>query len=108
MAYLTPYTEKGKTLHGELRGGLKIIQDLAESDRSNAGWQRDVGVSLAKVGVVAELSGELLEAQVQYTAGMGILEPLVVLDPTNAMWRRDLEQFRARLAGLPSGENVNV
>ena len=41
---------------------LKIRQTLAEQDKTNSGWQRDLSVSYEKVGNVLVARGKLQEA----------------------------------------------
>jgi hypothetical protein len=54
---------------GDLAGALKSYRDslaiaerLAKSDPGNAGWQRDLSVSYAKLGSTFRLAGEKAKA----------------------------------------------
>jgi hypothetical protein len=48
------------------RDTLVIIDRLARSDPSNAGWQRDLAVTLGEVGEVLEAQGNLPKALKSY------------------------------------------
>ena len=60
---------------GDLPGALasyeaskQIMEQLAERDPGNAGWQRDVSVSLDRVGDVQVAQGDLPGALASYEA----------------------------------------
>jgi tetratricopeptide (TPR) repeat protein len=72
------------------RASLEIAARLAASDRSNAGWQRDLAVSHNRVGDVQVPQSELDEVLGSYRAALEISERLVTLDPSNAGWQDDL------------------
>jgi tetratricopeptide (TPR) repeat protein len=69
---------------------LKIRQILAEQDKTNTGWQRDLSVSYAKVGEVLEAQGKLTEALDAYQQYLTILKRLAEQDKTNTGCQRDL------------------
>ena len=48
--------------------GLKIRERLAASDPANAAWQRDLSVSLNKLGDLAVAQGDLPAAARHFTA----------------------------------------
>ena len=72
------------------RDSLAIMERLAQSDPSNAGWQRDLSVSYDKVGDVQEAQGDLEAALKSYRDGLAIKRTLAQSDPGNAAWQRDL------------------
>jgi tetratricopeptide (TPR) repeat protein len=72
------------------RGGLAIVDHLAESDLGNAGRQRDLSLSYSKVGDVLVAQGNLAEALKSYRDGLAIADRLATADPGNADWQRDL------------------
>ena len=66
---------------------LKIQQTLAEQDKTNSGWQRDLSVSYNKVGDVLVAQGKLQEALDAYQQKLTIDKKLASQDPTNAVWQ---------------------
>ncbi len=66
------------------------IQRLAESDPGNAVWQRDLSVSLDKLGNLAVAQGNLPEAQRLFADSLRIRQRLAESDPGNAASQRDL------------------
>ena len=82
---------------GDLAGALEVLprqprdrRPLAASDPGNAGWQRDLSVSLNKVGDVLVAQGDLAGALKSYRDGLAIADRLAKSDPGNAGWQRDL------------------
>ena len=82
---------------------LAIRRKLAAADPGNAGWQRDVSVSLNKVGDVRLAAGDRAGALAAYEESLAIRRKLAAADPGNAGWQRDvsvsLDQGRRRAAG---------
>ena len=70
--------------------GLTIARDLAARDPGNAGWARDVSVSLDRVGDVRRDQGDLPGALAAYDEGLTIRRDLAARDPGNAGWARDV------------------
>ena len=81
----------------------KIAEKLAAGDPTNAEWQRDLSVSLEKLGNVQLTQGDLATARREFTAALVIAERLTKLDPTNATWRNDAARLRDQLRRLPPG-----
>jgi eukaryotic-like serine/threonine-protein kinase len=75
-----------------------LANRLAQSDPSNAGWQRDLSVSYEKVGDVQLAQGELAGALQSYRGSLMIRERLARFDPGNAAWQRDLAVSYSKLA----------
>ena len=75
-------------------------RDLAARDPGNAGWARDVSVSLDRVGDVRVAQGDLAGALAAYEESLTIARDLAARDPGNTGWARDvsvgLEQGRRR------------
>ncbi|MFZ4809633.1 MAG: ATP-binding protein, partial [Hyphomicrobiaceae bacterium] len=71
---------------------------LAQSDPSNAGWQRDLSESLDNIGDVLRAQGNLGEALASYRAGNAIFDRLAQSDPSNTDWQVDLAVSHAMLA----------
>jgi hypothetical protein len=90
------------------RDSLAIAERLAQSDPDNAGWQRDLSVSHAKLALClkdADPSGAIESLE----NGHAIMMRLLMLSPDNAIWRRDAAWFEGQLRamkrqGLPSGD----
>ena len=78
--------------------GLNDRQTLAEQDKSNAGWQRDLSVSYEKVGDVLVAQGDLAGALKNYRDEFAITEKLASQDPTNAAWQNNAAWSRYRVA----------
>jgi hypothetical protein len=70
---------------------------LAAADPANAGWQRDLFISYAKLGLLEESQGNPLAARDWYGKAEPIIRRLGGLDPTNATWQHDLAWLEDRL-----------
>jgi tetratricopeptide (TPR) repeat protein len=70
----------------------------SETDPGNAGWQRDLSVSLIKIADVQLAHGDLAGALNSYQDSLAIREQLAKSDPGNAEWQRDLAVSFVRLA----------
>lgn len=77
---------------GDLRGALvsygaslAAIESLAKSNPANAGWQRDLSVTLNRLGDVQLAQGDLR---------------LTSLAPDNARWKQSLAWFTNQIAEL--------
>jgi hypothetical protein len=82
------------------RDGLAIRDRLAQADPGNAGWQRDLSVSYAKLADVSKRNGEAATALDMLQQGRAIMVRLTTLSPDNAVWRRDLAWFDGQIAEL--------
>ena len=96
-----------RVAQGDLAGALKsyranfaIIDRLAKSDPGNAGWQRDLSVSYAKLADAYRKSNETEKAREALTSGRAIIAKLVEQHPDWAEWRQDLAWFDAQIAEL--------
>ncbi len=92
---------------GDLSGALKayreslvIAQHLAQSDPTNAEWQRNLSVSHNKVGDVLQAQGDLAGALKAYQESLVIAQRLAQADPTNAVWQRDLAVSHNRVGDI--------
>ncbi|MGR9107168.1 MAG: hypothetical protein ACU843_09590, partial [Gammaproteobacteria bacterium] len=65
-------------------------EKLAKQDPGNAGWQRDLSVSNAKVGDVQSAQDNIAGALESYRDSLAIREKLAKQDPSNAGWQGDL------------------
>jgi predicted transcriptional regulator with HTH domain len=72
------------------RDGLAIIERLAKSDPSNAGWQHDLGGAYGTIGGVQQAQGDLAGALKSARDSLAIIERLAKSDPSNAGWQSDL------------------
>jgi tetratricopeptide (TPR) repeat protein len=70
--------------------GLAIAKRLADQDKSNSGWQRDLSVSYTKVGIVLVAQGKLQDALDVYQQSLKIHQTLAEQDKSNSGWQRDL------------------
>jgi hypothetical protein len=80
------------------RASEAIRKARAETDPGNAEWQRDVSVSLNKIGDVLVAQGQRGEALAAYRAGEAISKTLAETDPGNTQWQVDLLAVHWRLA----------
>ena len=69
---------------------LAIAQRLAAANPSSADAQRDVGISLEKLGDVLMEAGELAAARLRYEASLTIAQPLASANPSNAVAQRNV------------------
>jgi tetratricopeptide (TPR) repeat protein len=69
---------------------LNIRRILADQDKSNADWQRDLSVSYEKVGDVLKAQTRFPEAMDVYQRSLNIRRTLADQDRFNAGWQRDL------------------
>jgi tetratricopeptide (TPR) repeat protein len=69
---------------------LKIGQTLAEQDKTNSGWQRDLSVSYNEVGDVLMAQGKTQDALDVYEQSLAIAKRLAEQDKSNSGWQRDL------------------
>jgi tetratricopeptide (TPR) repeat protein len=69
---------------------LAITKRLAEQDKFNSDWQRDLSVSYGKVGDVLVAQGKLPDALDAYQQSLNIRRTLADQDKSSAGWQRDL------------------
>jgi tetratricopeptide (TPR) repeat protein len=79
---------------------LAIMRKLAAADPGNADWQRDVSVSLEKIGDVRLAAGDRAAALAAYEESLAIMRKLVAADPRNAQWQRDVSVGLNRVGDL--------
>src|ERR1019366_1692035 len=77
-----------------------IFDRLAKSDPGNAGWQRDLSVSYAKLADVYLKSQQATKDKEALAAGRDISASLVARFPDQATWKQDLAWFYAQIAAL--------
>jgi hypothetical protein len=82
------------------RAGLAIFERLAAADPSNAGWQRDLFASYAKLGSVEERRQSRQHAATNYSAAEEIIRRLAPSDLSNVQWQQDLAWIEERLAAV--------
>lgn len=61
-------------------------------------WQRDLSISLNRLGDVTVEMGDLPGALRHFTNGLAIAKRLATSDPDNAVWQRDLMYSYAMIA----------
>jgi len=82
------------------RAGLAMRARLAQPDPGNAGWQRDLSVSYAKLAIVFRNTGKKEQALDALREGRAIMARMTSLSPDNAEWKRDLAWIDIQLAEL--------
>ncbi len=69
-------------------------------DPANTEFRRDVFISYAKLGLLAEQRGDLPEAIRRFEQMVAMMTELSQKDPANAQWRQDLADAKEVLARL--------
>ena len=72
---------------------LAIADRLAKSDPDNAVRQRDLAVSLFKVGIVLNAQNDRTKALETLRKARNIMSRLTTLAPDNAAWKKELGMF---------------
>jgi len=82
---------------GDLDGALEAFEEslavrrgLSASDPRNTQWQRDVSVSLDKVGGVRVSRGDVDGALEVFEESLAVRRRLSASDPRNTQWRYDI------------------
>jgi Flp pilus assembly protein TadD len=70
--------------------GLGIARKLAQVNPTSAEAQRDVSISLDRLGDVAVQAGDLAGAKARFEEGLGIRRKLAQANPTSAQAQRDV------------------
>lgn len=78
----------------------RITTDLVASDLANPTWQRDLFVSLTKLGDLAVAGGDLTAALGHFTDGLAIAQRLTASDTDNAGRQRDLSVSLEQLGDI--------
>lgn len=84
----------------EIEQKLTSARQMADQDKSKAGWQRDLSVSYVKVGDVLTTQGKLPEALDVYQQSLAIAKRLAEQDNLNAVWQRDLSVSEERVGDV--------
>lgn len=93
--------------HGELplahacfTESLRFYRNLVSSDLANKAWQRDLSVTLNRLGDLALKQSNVDGALRYFTEGKTIRERLFANDPDNPAWHRALAASFSKLGGL--------
>ena len=76
---------------------LAIIRRLAAAEPRNAGWQRDLGVTLVDAGDIRFAGGDRTGALAAYEESLAIRRKLIASEPGNAEWLRDVSVSLERI-----------
>ena len=82
------------------RDGLAIRDRLAQSDPGNAGWQRDLAVSYAKLATIYRKYQDNAKALDMLRQGQTIMLRMTQLSPDNAQWKNDVVWFERQITEL--------
>jgi tetratricopeptide (TPR) repeat protein len=85
-----------------LDDAIGIQQQLVARDPSNAQWQRDLSVSLKKLGHVRLAQRNLEAALDAYNQSLQIAQQLAAHDPSDAQLQRDLSVSLHKIGGILS------
>lgn len=89
--------DKAKECHYE---SLRLDRELTACDPTNAEWQRDLSISLDKIGNIATTEGNLDAALLFFSEAKSISERLASTNPANASWQRNLSVSLNKLGDL--------
>jgi tetratricopeptide (TPR) repeat protein len=86
------------------------LRKLAATDPGNAGWQRDVGVGLERVGDLRLAAGDHAGALAAYEEGLAIMRRLAAADPGSALALRNIGVALTRIgdARLAGGDRAGA
>ena len=84
----------------EYRAGYELAKRLADSDPTNVGAQRDLGVSFDSLGDIALPLGQTKDALDFYQKGLVVRQRLADADPKNAVAQRNLSVSFNRLGNV--------
>jgi tetratricopeptide (TPR) repeat protein len=82
------------------RKGLVIRRQLADSDKANAQWQRDLSISYMKLGDVLEAEQKHDDALTSYQMSFAVAERLPSGGERNVEWQRDRYVAQERIGDL--------
>ncbi len=84
----------------EIGEGLRIENELAAADSSNAEAQQDLGFAHYWTGRLSQLTGDSAGAAAHYRKSLAILQPLVAANPQNVETAFDLARVQRGLAEI--------
>ena len=84
---------------------MKIARTLAERDPANSGWQRDLSLSLDKIGDIKMEMGDRAAALAAYDEGAAITRRLVAINASNAGWKFDMVIGLYKIASATEGSH---
>ena len=73
---------------------MAVSRRLADDDHSNAGWQRDLSVSLIRLTMILARSDEVATRRSFVLKILSIAKRLAALAPTHAIQQRDLTMIQ--------------
>jgi hypothetical protein len=82
------------------QASFAIADRLAKSDPGNAGWQRDLSVSYARLASAYLKTEQSMKPRKAFSAGRDIVARLVTQFPDWSQWKRDLSWFDQQIAAL--------
>jgi tetratricopeptide (TPR) repeat protein len=83
---------------------MAIGRRLAPQDPSNAGWQRELGAALSRVGDVLQAQGKLEAARAAFDEYLAISRRLAEQDPSNAGWQQNLAVANSKVGDVLQAE----
>jgi tetratricopeptide (TPR) repeat protein len=90
--FAATYQTAGDLAHARTAAAtaLSLGRSLADRNRNNPEWQRDVSVTLNRLGSIALNSSESSDALKSYEEALGIMLHLNQQDPADLRWQREL------------------
>ena len=88
----------------EYEESLALTRRLADKNQGNAQLQRDMSVSLDKIGDVKRSQNDNAGALAAYEESLAIARRLAGVDPGNVQWQTDLVVSLYKIALLADGE----
>jgi hypothetical protein len=83
---------------------LAITRALVKQSPANTQWQRDVFLSLTKIGDLKAQAGDTTAATASYGEAVAIARRLAALDPSNPSLRPDLAQGLCKTGDVTLGD----
>ena len=69
---------------------LAVARRMAAADPGNTDWQRDVAISLERLGGLKLTAGDFAAALAAYEEGLKVRRRLAAIDAGNTLWQRDV------------------
>jgi hypothetical protein len=99
-----PHTGVATGAIADYRKGLAITRALVKQSPANTQWQRDVFLSLTKIGDLKAQAGDTTAPTASYGEAVAIARRLAALDPSNPSLRLDLAQGLCKIGDVTLGD----
>jgi hypothetical protein len=93
---------------GENLVGKSISRKLAAQDPNNAEWQRDLSISLERVGIILSAESNFAEALDKEVESLAIRKKLASREESNAQWQNDLSWSYISVGDCEKGRGGSI